>query len=328
MAQAVRGASQNYPWAIMSSEGKYKLISGNEIPAVGLGTWKAGGAAADAVFNAIVQDGYRHIDTAAEYGVEEEVGHGLRAAMDAGIDRKDLFVVSKLWCTDMSPDKVRAALDRSLNNLQLDYLDLYLIHWPFHLREGASRPPKAGDVLDLDMEGVWREMEKLVAEKKVREIGICNFTVKKLESLLNHASTLPSVCQVEMHPGWRNDKILNACRKHKIHVTAYSPLGSQGPQTRDLLNDPTVKLISQKMNKTPGQVLIKWAVQRGTSTIPKSTNADRIRENIQVFGWGIPELEFKTLSSLPDQKRELDGAELFVCADGPYKFVGDLWDYE
>lgn len=143
----------------------------------------------------------------------------MRAAMDAGINRNDLFVVSKLWCASTSPDKFRATLDTSLNHLQLDYLDLYLIHWPFHLREGTSRPPKAGDMLEPNMKDVWREMEKLEAEKKVREIGICNFTVKKLESLLSYATTLPYVCQVEMHPGWRNEQILDVCKKLKIHVT-------------------------------------------------------------------------------------------------------------
>ncbi|GLJ37269.1 hypothetical protein SUGI_0756040 [Cryptomeria japonica] len=327
MAQAEMIVEQDYPW-VWASHNKFKLLSGNEIPAIGLGTWKAGDAAGDVVFNAIVQDGYRHVDTAQQYAVQEEVGYGLRAAMDAGIERRDIFVTSKLWCTDMSPERVRPAFNRTLNELQLDYLDLYMIHWPFRLRDGASRPPKPGDVLDVDMKAVWKEMEKLVADKVVREIGICNFTVKKLESLLSYATIMPSVCQVEMHPGWRNDKILNTCRKYNIHVTAYSPLGSQGSQTRDLINDETVKMVAKRVSKTPGQVLIKWALQRGTSTIPKSTNPERIKENIEVFGWDLPELEFNALSSLPDQRRELDGAELFVCPEEPYKSVEELWDYE
>lgn len=140
--------------------------------------------------------------------------------MQAGIERGDIFVTSKLWCTELSPERVRPALMNTLQELKLDFLDLYLIHWPFCLKEGASRPPKAGDVLNFDMEGVWREMEKLVKENLVRDIGVCNFTLSKLNKLLSFAQTMPSVCQMEMHPGWRNDKMLEACKKNGIHVTA------------------------------------------------------------------------------------------------------------
>ncbi|XP_040965773.1 aldose reductase isoform X3 [Gossypium hirsutum] len=289
----------------------FRLPSGHTIPAIGLGTWRSGSQADNSVKIAIL-----------------EVGHGVKAAIHAGVERRDLFITSKLWCTELSPERVRPALLNTLQQLQLEYLDLYLIHWLFRLADGASRPPKPGDVQEMDMEGVCREMEGLIKDKLVRDIGVCNFTLKKMNKLLGLAETMPSICQMEMHPGWRNDKMLEACKQNGIHVTAYSPLGSQ-EGGRDLIHDETVDRIAKKLNKTPGQVLVKWAIQRGTSVIPKSNNPDRIKENIKVFGWELPQEDFQALCNIPDQKRVLHGEQLFVNKNaGPLRSVADVWDHE
>ncbi|XP_020401109.1 aldose reductase [Zea mays] len=201
-------------------------------------------------------------------------------------------------CTELAPDRVRPALQKTLKDLQLDYLDLYLIHWPFRLKDGAHMPPEAGEVLEFDMEEVWREMEGLVKDGLVKDIGVCFTTVTKLNRLMRSANVPPAVCQMEMHPGWKNDRIFEACKKHGIHVTAYSPLGSS---EKNLAHDPLVEKVANKMDKTPGQVLVRWALHRGTSVIPKSTRDERIKENIQVFGWEIPEDDFRALCGIKDE---------------------------
>ncbi|CAK9863756.1 unnamed protein product [Sphagnum jensenii] len=305
----------------------FKLPTGHHIPALGLGTWKSEpNKCREAVYAAVVEAGYRHIDCADKYGNQEEVGEALKAAMETGIARQDLFVTSKLWCADLDPMKVKQALEKTLHELQLEYLDLYLIHWPVHTTVDASRPPSKDQVLPLDLNSVWREMEKLVEEKLVRDIGVCNFTVPKLEVLLKTTTIKPAVNQVEMHPGWRNDKILDFCKRHHIHVTAYSPLGSQAT---DELHDPTVTQIAEKIRKTPGQVLIRWAIQRGVSAIPKSSSPHRIKENMQVFDWKLAAENFETLSSFQNQKRVQDGYILFVNPEeGPLRSLEEFWDGE
>ncbi|KAL2623681.1 hypothetical protein R1flu_003886 [Riccia fluitans] len=308
-------------------EAYFTLRSGHRIPALGLGTWKAEtNVVRDAVYNAIVECGYRHIDCAHIYGNEKEVGEGLQMAFDAGIKREDIFVTSKLWIKSCVPEKVRPALDTTLSDLGLKYVDLYLIHWPICLSEDASSPPKKGQVLPFDTVGVWREMEKLVEQKLVRDIGVSNFTVKKLEHLLANSTIKPSVNQVEMHPSWRNDNVLNYCKKENIHVTAYSPLGSS---STDLFHAEEVIQTSEKVGKTPGEIMIRWLIQRGVSTIPKSSNKERIKENMRVFDFKIPDEDMQKLSSVPTQKRTNPGGELIVTSEEEKESIlREFWEGE
>ncbi|KAL3695570.1 hypothetical protein R1sor_009646 [Riccia sorocarpa] len=319
--------SQQLKKDVAVEEAYFTLRSGNHIPALGLGTWKAEpNVVRDAVYHALVECGYKHIDCAHIYGNEKEVGEGLQMAFDAGIKREDIFITSKLWIKSCIPEKIREAFDVTVSDLGLKYVDLYLVHWPINLAPDASSPPKKGQVLPFDTMGVWREMEKLVEQKLARDIGVSNFTAKKLEHLLSNCTIKPSVNQVEMHPAWRNDNLLEFCKKNNIHVTAYSPLGSS---STDLMHAHEVTETAEKLGKTPGEILIRWLIQRGVSTIPKSSSKERIKENMRVFDFKISDEDMQKLSSISPQKRVNPGAELLVPeGEDEEAILREFWDGE
>ncbi len=238
------------------------LNNGVSIPQVGLGVWQAGGATKRAVVAAI-QAGYRHIDTAAVYGNEAQVGAGI---VEANVPREQLFITSKLWNQDHGYDKAQQAFDLSLKRLKLEYLDLYLIHWP---------------VAGLRLES-WRALEQLLADKRVRAIGVSNFLVPHLQELTGVAKVLPAVNQIELTPFLQRLDTVALCRELNITLQAYSPL-THGQR----LNHPVVGQLSTELQRSPAQVLLRWGIQKGFVVLPKSVQASRIIENAAVFDFEL-----------------------------------------
>lgn len=286
--------------------------------AIGLGTWKSEkGEVANAVKIAL-NNGYKHIDCAATYGNEAEIGEAFAEVFGKGdIKREDVWVTSKLWNNAHKKEDVIPALKQTLKDLQLEYLDLYLIHWPVAFKPDVSFPEKAEDFLSLEevpLIETWKEMIKAKEHGLVKHIGVSNFSIEKLEELMNDTDHAPEMNQVELHPYLQQDKLLEFCSRNGINVTGYSPLGSgdrseemKADDEPSLLENPVINKIAKKHGASAGQILIKWSEQRGTAVIPKSTNEGRIKENLQSAGFQLDEDDLKEIADLDDHFRYVTG---------------------
>uniref|UniRef100_A0A0D6QX86 NADP-dependent oxidoreductase domain-containing protein n=1 Tax=Araucaria cunninghamii TaxID=56994 RepID=A0A0D6QX86_ARACU len=307
-----------------------ELNTGSKIPLIGLGT----GAPAyhfeqiKAAVAVALQVGYRHFDTASYYGSECALGAALTEAFQSGIvKREEVFVTTKLWGDEH--DEPLAAINRSLKNLQLEYVDLYLIHWPLRLRKGYTLPPNEEDFLPLDIKSTWQGMEQCFELGLTKAIGLSNFSCKKIEDLLSYAKITPAVDQVEMHPFWQQKKLRDYCSKMKIQVCAWSPLG--GPNTpwgsNVVMDNPLIKEIAHKHGKSIAQVVLRWGTEQGVCVLPKSFNKDRITENFQISGWCLDAEDHEQMSKL-EQRKILRGEEWVNSTTSPYKTIEELWDGE
>ncbi|AZB19944.1 aldo/keto reductase [Chryseobacterium indologenes] len=257
------------------------LHNGVDIPALGFGVWQMENLkeCEEAVVKAI-QTGYRMIDTAAIYQNETAVG---AAVKNSGVNRDDLFITSKVWVQDHGYEKAKKAFQRTLDRLQMDYLDMYLIHWPY------------GDFL-----GTWKALEELYQEGKIKAIGVCNFTVEKLEELKANSTILPVINQIELHPVFQQKELQKYNKENNIITQPWSPLGNGNA---DLLNHPDLKAIAEKYGKTVAQVILRWHLQEGFVVIPKSVTPSRIEENFNVFDFELTEDEMNTVRGLDTGKR-------------------------
>jgi len=295
---------------------------------LGLGTWNAPPGEVGAAVQAALRLGYRHIDCAAIYGNEPEIGAALAAAIGEGVvTREQLWITSKLWNNAHAPEAVAPALERTLADLQLDHLDLYLIHWPVAFRPGVLMPEGAEDLISLEalpLAATWAAMEALVDRGQCRHIGVSNFGIGTLESLLGLARIRPAMNQVELHPYLQQSELLAFCEAQGVHLTGYSPLGTPGlpPQLRPagqpvLLEDPTITAIATRRGLTPAQVLLRWALQRGTAVIPKSVSPARLGENLAAAEGDLAEEDMAAIAGLDRGLRFLDGS-FWVKPGGPY----------
>ena len=304
-------------------------LGGDNLPAVGFGLWKIDKPDTANLVHAAVEAGYRHLDSAADYGNEKEAGEGIKSALAAGLcQREELWVTSKLWNTYHKPENVRAACEKTLSDLGLDYLDLYLIHFPIALKfvdfdvryppEWFFDPDAEVPRMEIDpvpLHQTWAAMEDLKESGLVKHIGVCNYNSALLHDLMAYAKQKPEVLQVEAHPYLSQERLIKLAQNYGMTVTAFSPLGAlsyvsldMAAENESVLETDAVKTAAARLGKTPAQVVLRWGVQRGTAIIPKTARKERLKENLALFDFELSAEEMQAISALNSNRRFNDPA--------------------
>ncbi|KAJ1984243.1 hypothetical protein H4R33_004447 [Dimargaris cristalligena] len=301
----------------MSTHSTFTLNSGAKIPALGFGTWRSEPEKVKNAVKEALRIGYRHIDCASVYENQEEVGKALR---ESDVPRDQIWITSKLWNTEHNPKDVGPACDDTLRKLGIDYLDLYLMHWPVAFKKDgdkfdtsvkhANGKPVLNDVSYVD---TWKAMEKLVRDGKTRNIGVSNFNIAQLTTLLAAAEIPPAVNQVEVHPYNQNQKLIDFCKSKGIEVTAYCPIGSTGKPS--VMEDPAVKEVAEETGHTPAQVILAWGLQHGTSVIPKSVTPSRIESNFK-SDFKLTDAQYQKITNIGTKVRVCEPHDMWGLPEG------------
>ncbi|XP_051217577.1 deoxymugineic acid synthase 1-D [Lolium perenne] len=305
------------------------LRSGNArpMPAIGMGTAKfpvVHETTRDAVL-AAVEVGFRHFDTASLYGTELPLGDAIAEAVRRGLvaSREEVFITSKLWCTQCHPHLVLSSFRESLRNLQMEYVDLYLIHWPVSLKPGpVVFPLKREDAVPFDFEGVWREMEECHRLGLAKAIGVSNFTTWHLDKIMAAATVPPAVNQVELNPVWQQRKLRAYCAEKGIHVTAYSPLGGQNwtGEGNAVLESQVLAEIAKARRKSIAQVALRWIYEQGLTPIVKSFSKERLMQNLEIFDWDLTEDDLIKIGQI-SQKKIATATSILFSPEGDFTSV-------
>lgn len=307
---------------------------GRKMPVIALGTAVDPPVPAEVTKSAVVQAielGYRHFDTAHKYRSEQPIGDAVQEALNLGLiqSRDEVFITSKLWCGDTHPHLVVPGLKKTLGNLKMDWIDLYLIHWPLSCTpDKYDFPIKEDDFLPMDFEGVWAAMEECLKLGLAKCIGVSNFTCKKLKHLLSVASIPPAVNQVEVNPFWQQKKLIDLCRENGIAVTGYSPLGAIGTfyGSNKIMDCQVLQQIAKSEGKTVPQVCLRWAYEQGIAVAVKSFNRERMKENLMIFDWELSEEDHEKIRGIT-QSRTVTGWP-YLSKKGPFRTLEELWDGE
>lgn len=304
------------------------LPSGNArpVPVIGLGTavmFQPPETTKDAVLAAI-ELGYRHFDTASLYGTEKPLGEGVAEAVRRGLikSREEVFVTSKLWCTQCHPDLVVPSLRQTLENLQMDYLDLYLIHMPVCQKPGPPVfPARREDARPFDFKGVWQAMEECQRLGLARAIGVSNFRTKHLDKMMPFVTITPAVSQVEVNPVCQQLKLRGYCAEKGIHVQAFSPLGGQSwaAERNAVLESEVLAEIAKARGKTVAQVSLRWVFEQGVSFVVKTYKKERLKENLEIFDWELTDEDRVKISRIPQKK--LSGFSFMFKPEGEFTSV-------